>query len=111
MINYVFFGPSLFKGSILVLMRPNFQGEPSQISHKPSQAEPKKSPASAESELSRAELSPDASLVGRLSKIKYDVLKVRAFHSFTALPSFQNAQKKDHIILKTFKNSFYILFK
>ena len=58
---YVFFGPSLFKGSILARMSPNLQGELAKISNEPSRAE--KLLARAESELSRAELSSDASLL------------------------------------------------
>ena len=60
----VFFGPSLFKESILAHISPNLQGQLAQISHEPSQAE--KPPARAESELSRAELSSDASLYTKI---------------------------------------------
>ena len=51
---FVFFGPSLSKGSILARTSPNLQGELAQKSHEPSRAE--NPPARAESELSRAEL-------------------------------------------------------
>ena len=61
MVIFVCFGPSLFKGSILARMSPNLQGELAQKSHEPSRAE--KPLARAGSELNRAELSSDASLL------------------------------------------------
>ena len=62
-------GPSLSIGSILARMSPNLQGELAQISHEPSRAE--KPPARAESELNRAELTSDASLIGIMLKLYF----------------------------------------
>ena len=61
MVIFVFFGPSIFKSSILARTSPNLQGKLAQKSHELSRAETP--PARAESELNRAELSSDASLI------------------------------------------------